>query len=113
MKDAMWALDSSGAFSFSDATDPGQHVLFNQPDLISLEKNILNSFRGRDNIVCREIRLRIEDKTAFLAKHMREVLKTLESRGVIVVGNLKEDGMKRRRGSFPDDTLISFGKIQS
>ncbi len=33
MKDAMWKVDQTGAYSFSDATDPDQVTLFsNEPD---------------------------------------------------------------------------------
>jgi len=39
---------------------------------------------------------------------MKEVLKQLENQRLIDVENLKADGEKRRRGTFPSDAIVSF-----
>lgn len=49
MKEAMWKVDESGAFQFSDATDPNQSVLFEAgPDTADLRRRLLEAFRGRE-----------------------------------------------------------------
>lgn len=48
MKDAMWNIDQSGGFTFSDATDPGQETLFsNEPDWDALVKELSSRFKGQ------------------------------------------------------------------
>ena len=45
MKEAMWKVDPSGRFRFSDATDPDQLALFgNDPDLPALERLLVDQF---------------------------------------------------------------------
>lgn len=47
MKEAMWKVDPLGDFSFSDATDPNQPMLFNlDPSMAPLAADLANRFRG-------------------------------------------------------------------
>lgn len=47
MKDAMWTVDKGGGISFSDATDPNQHVLFSaDPDWELLIDILVDKFGG-------------------------------------------------------------------
>ena len=47
MKHAMWAVDQSGAYSFSDATDPGQEMLFTtEPNWDQLFDLLAAKFKG-------------------------------------------------------------------
>ncbi len=47
MKDAMWKVDQSGSYSFSDATDPGQVTLFSEkPDWDQLFDLLAEQFGG-------------------------------------------------------------------
>jgi three-Cys-motif partner protein len=49
MKEAMWKVDETGTFQFSDATDPDQTVLFQRgPDIPDLRRRLLDAFRGQD-----------------------------------------------------------------
>jgi hypothetical protein len=49
MKEAMWRIDESGEFTFSDATDANQLVLFDkQPRYDLLAKHLQDHFRGRE-----------------------------------------------------------------
>ena len=41
---------------------------------------------------------------------MRQALHIMETDGKIQVDELKLDGTKRRRGSFPDDAQVTFSK---
>jgi len=108
MKEAMWRVDSSGIFCFSDATDPKQHVIFNEPDLGSLRDDIRRHFGNQKGVDCREICLFTEDDTAFIRTHMNAVLAGMESDKTLLVNPLKADGSKRRKGSFPDGVLVDF-----
>ena len=48
MKEAMWRVDESGEFSFSDNTDPDQLILFaKEPQYDMLRRQVLNQFRGQ------------------------------------------------------------------
>lgn len=112
MKEAMWAVDPDGDFNFSDATNLDQRVLFGE-DQTSLLWPILHKAFSRRKVVTNEIREFVEDKTAFLDKHMKAVLKEHEDSALpdserIVVNDLKADGKKRRKGTFPDGVYVTF-----
>jgi hypothetical protein len=100
MKEAMWKVDKSGEFSFSDATDPDQAVLFgDQPRYELLRKQIVDQFKGQE-----PTRGDIEDfvlaKTAFRDTHYKQhVLKLLELEDppqIQIIGAPPN----RRRGTF-------------
>ena len=46
--------------------------------------------------------------TAYLGKHMRAALQQLETERRLQVAELKSDGKKRRTGTFPKATLVTF-----
>jgi hypothetical protein len=48
------------------------------------------------------------DDTAFLPKHMREVLPLLEAEGSARIGALKSGGSTRRKNTYPNDAYITF-----
>lgn len=78
MKEAMWRIDESGEFSFSDATDPSQLVLFEKtPNFSSLRLHILEKFSGSEATV-QEIEDFVIAGTAFHKAHYKRVLKSLE-----------------------------------
>ena len=79
MKEAMWRVDESGEFSFSDATDPNQTVLFaKEPQFAILRKQILDHFSGRQANVG-EIEEFVLANTAFRQTHYkRQVLRPME-----------------------------------
>ena len=41
MKEAMWKVDPLGEFSFSDATDPNQRILFPNQSMVDLDHSFL------------------------------------------------------------------------
>ncbi len=112
MKEAMWKTDESGQFTFSDATDPGQIVLFESNPIPILAEKLLSNFQNKPNISGLQIRKFIENKTAFLKKHMTVLLKEMEAADKIIVSGNKSDGKKRRKGSYPDEAIISFKGIK-
>ncbi len=112
MKEAMWAVDPEGDFRFSDATNPGQSVLFGADQTELLWPILKMTFVGRE-MATERIRAFVEDKTAFLGTHMKAALKEHEGQDVpaqerIHVRNVKADGKNRRKGTFPDGVYVTF-----
>ena len=98
MKEAMWKIDSSGEFSFSDATDPNQMVLFGKPALDILQKQIVERFRAQDTTVS-EVEEFVLADTAFRETHYKKILRALElaeSPGIEVLEPLAG----RRQGTY-------------
>ena len=79
MKEAMWKVDESGEFTFSDATDPNQMVLFSKsPRFDDLERRIMTQFAGQEASVG-EIEEFVLSETAYRETHYkRQVLKEME-----------------------------------
>ncbi len=108
MKEAMWRVDDSGEYRFSDAVDPSQMVLFRDNHDAMLAKNIESEFRQQEHVDCRTIRLYVEDETAFLKKHMDRAVRLLEKQGRIGADTLCADGSQRKGGTFKDEVVIRF-----
>src|SRR5207247_3345136 len=74
MKEAMWKVDPHGEFRFSDATNPGQLVLFeNDPTWLLLEQ-VRKEFASKGVVTVGQIRKFVENKTAYLKTHMTAAL---------------------------------------
>jgi three-Cys-motif partner protein len=108
MKDAMWKVSSEGDFSFSDSTDPDQIILFTKDDFGNEVFNLLKEKFNSRKVDVKEIKQYVEDYTPFLDKHSTQALRFAEQNNLIEVDELKKDGSKRRKGSFPEGTLITF-----
>lgn len=108
MKEAMWRADPEGKFSFSDATNFAQGTLFPSGTHPKAYRPILDRFRGERDVIVERIKTFVEEETVFLEKHMKAALKQLEAEGEITVSGTKKTGEKRRKGSFPDDVVLSF-----
>lgn len=108
MKEAMWSVDPSGEFRFSDATNPDQLILLEVDPLPKLVDEVQKKFKGVREIACRQIRDYVEDQTLYLKKHLTEALRILEEEGQIKVDEIKMDGKKRRSRTFPDNARIKF-----
>lgn len=109
MKEAMWKVDEAGQFTFSDATDHSQLVMFNAPQFDILRKQILAEFSGRKTTV-EDIGEFVVAHTAFRETHFKvQVLKPLEALnppGLTVTGAK----LGRKRGTFPAGTTIQFAR---
>lgn len=108
MKEAMWKVDPDGEFRFSDATNPGQLVLFEADPTDNLTAELRGHFRGKGSVIAKEVRTFVEDRTAYLKKHMTVALKREEDGGHLVVADLKADGKKRRANTFPDESRLTW-----
>jgi hypothetical protein len=108
MKEAMWRVDPLGDFRFSDATNPNQQILFSSPSLAPLVDDLQARFRKLARMRTGQVLSYVQDRTPYIKKDMDEALLELESTGRLVVAGLKTDGTKRRKNSYPDDSLLTF-----
>lgn len=108
IKEAMWSVSKEGDFSFSDSTNPDQIVLFTKEDFGEDIFNVLKEKFNNKTVDVMELKNYVEDETAFLDKHLNQALRFAESSNFIAVNELKKDGQKRRKGSFPKGTIINF-----
>ena len=101
MKAAMWKIDSSGEFRFSDATDPRQHVFFiDQPQFENLRDRIIERFQGKEATI-REIEEFVVAETAFRETHYKKILGTIENTqpaGFVLIS----PPPNRRKRKYPD-----------
>jgi len=108
MKEAMWKIDKSGLFQFSDATyNPNQPVLFElEPNFNLLKKILLKEFKGK-SISVRELENFILTQTPFRETHYKkQILIPMEKSrppGVKV-----KCGKKRRKYTYPPQCIIKF-----
>ena len=105
MKEAMWTVDKLGEFTFSDATDPNQLILFaKEPRFEELKSQFLNQFRGREATVG-EVEEFVLTETAFRETHYKtKVLRPLELAdppGLKVI----DPPRGRRRGTYRDASM--------
>lgn len=108
MKEAMWKVDPDGDFRFSDATNPGQLVLFEADPTSVLAAQVRDEFREKGTVTGFQVRTFVEDRTAYLKKHMTSALKQEEESGHLKVDELKTDKKRRRANTFPDEARLTW-----
>ncbi len=107
MKEAMWRVDESGRFEFSDATDPNQVVLFQPgPDFADLRQRLRAGLTGKTKSV-EEVERFVLVETPYRETHYKRVLREMEaiSPPELVVREAKEG---RKWGQVPQGTVIEF-----
>jgi hypothetical protein len=107
IKDAMWRIDESGTYTFSDATDPNQSVLFSaEPDRELLRRLIVDKFAGFETTPSEIERFVVHDMP-FRETYYKKVLQLLEGAERIVPIN---PPATRRRGTYADMNIkLRFG----
>jgi three-Cys-motif partner protein len=108
MKEAMWRVDPEGQFTFSDGTDPSQMRLFKTDPIPDLIEELEYRFSGRGPVACEGIWGYVVKETPYVKKHMRAALEQLEDLQKIRVEPIKADGTRRRKGTYPNGTEITF-----
>jgi len=108
MKEAMWRVSKEGDFNFSDSTDPSQIVLFTMEDFGEEVFGLIKNKFVSSKVDVEKIKKYVEDETAFLDKHFTQALKFGEQKKLIEVDEIKKDGSKRRRGTFPEGTIVKI-----
>jgi three-Cys-motif partner protein len=109
MKEAMWRVDKSGSFQFSDAThNPNQPVLFEiEPNYNQLKKILLKEFKNKSASIT-EIENFILTQTPFRETHYkRQILAPMERMQPPEI-RVKCQGIKRKRGTFPVSCVVEF-----
>ena len=96
MKRAMWRVDRTGGFRFSDKNDPSQLSLFENYTDNMLIEDLLTSLRGREMIVAHVKEFVLTETPAYLYKN---ALNILEKQNKVRVPNPPAG---RRKGTFPD-----------
>jgi three-Cys-motif partner protein len=104
MKEAMWKVAPGGEFTFRDATDPNQMVMFGEPQFDILRAQIVHRFAGQETTVG-EVEEFVLAETAFRETHYKQqVLAELEKAeppGLEVL-NPKPG---RRRGTYGEPAM--------
>ncbi len=107
MKEAMWRVDPTGTFQFSDATaNPNQPTLFSlEPDFAGLGQSLMDVFLNQGEVDIKDIEGFVIEETPFLTSHIRRrVLKPFEQEGRIEVVS----SPRRKPLSYPPGTVIRF-----
>lgn len=107
MKEAMWKVDESGAFQFSDATyNPTQPMLFQiEPNYDQLKQIILKNFKMK-SVSIKELENFVITQTPFRETHYkRQILRPMEEAERIKIRCPKR---KRRKMTYPHDCIIEF-----
>lgn len=105
MKAAMWAVDPSGAYDFSDYTNPDQMVLFSpEPDYSLLKRMLQARFRGK-TVSLKEVENYIVGETPYRATgYKTAVLKPMEYTQPAEI-KIVAASAKRKRGTFGEETM--------
>ncbi len=109
MKRAMWKVDPTGTFQFSDYSNPYQPLLLlDKPNYEDLQRLLRNQFQGQD-VSIDEIEEYVLAETPYIT-FKREGLAPLESAAPPkILVRCSDPTYKRRKGSFDKDKVrISF-----
>ena len=105
MKQAMWAVDSTGNSRYAYAANPNQMKLFDaKPDFLALRSDLAQAFAG-ETVGVEEIREYVLTQTQFLDTHYKkQVLAPMEKDGAILVPT----SPRKQRFAYPDGTRVKF-----
>lgn len=109
MKVAMWKVDESGLFQFSDATyDPAQPMLFEiEPNYELLKRIIVENFRGKP-VSIKDLECFVLTQTPFRETHYKkQILAPMEAKKPPEI-KVKCPAPKRRAGTFPSRCIVKF-----
>lgn len=108
MKEAMWKVDDSGGFQFSDATAGASQLALSfttEPDYSALKRRIVARFRGHTTTVAAIEEFVLAD-TPFRETHYKKRLAELEREGIVAPVDAKPG---RRAGTYGDpDMQVRF-----
>jgi three-Cys-motif partner protein len=108
MKEAMWKVDKTGEFQFSDLTDASHQLLLSfasSPNLEPLREMIVAAFGGIE-IEISALEDWVVTDTPYLPTHLRKpILDPMEDDGSLTVVAAKPN---RRRHTYPAGTVLKF-----
>ena len=99
MKKAMWRVDSTGGFRFSDKNNPAQLCFFKDYDDEELAEEIVSNLQKTTPTIFQIKEFVLTETPAYKYKG---ALKLLEKRGLLKIIKAPD---KRRAGTFPDQHL--------
>jgi len=106
MKKAMWNVDRTGEYKFSDRDDPGQTYIFDYQDedhwIPAVADKIYDKFKGL-TVNVKDVEEYVIAETAYIFK--KGILRYIEKnkpRYILRVNN------RNRKGTFPDRCSITF-----
>ena len=106
MKRAMWKMDATGGYDFSDFTNPYQPLLLTEINYADLRRMLVNKFRGK-TVSIEEIEEYVIAETPYVS-YKKEALVPLESASSPQIRVISTDP-KRRRGNFVEGkTAVQF-----
>jgi three-Cys-motif partner protein len=107
MKEAMWKIDKSGAFKFSDATyNPAQPMLFQiEPDYGQLKKIFLDNFKNK-SVSVQEIENFVLTQTPFRETHYKKQILLPMEKAKEIKASCPD--RQRKKGTFPPKCMIEF-----
>lgn len=108
MKEAMWRVDETGSFQFSDATyNPDQAFLFGmEPNYVELKNLIIKKFKGKP-VSVKVLENFIVTETSFTQNHYkRKILGEMERAIPLEIRVQRKHGA--RRGTFLPETIVEF-----
>lgn len=108
MKEAMWKVDETGAFHFSDATDPNQSVLFEAGiDAADLRRRVLDAFRGKV-VSIGQLEEFVVAQTPYRETHIRKYMLVPMEKATQPELAIESAPIGRKRNQYPPGTYIRF-----
>lgn len=86
----------------------GAGLLFEADNTPTLVDELRKEFCGKGQVTAHTVRTFVENKTAYLKKHMTAALKQEEDASKVRVEPLKMDGKKRRANTYPDAAKLAW-----
>jgi three-Cys-motif partner protein len=102
MKRAMWKVDESGTFEFSDFSNPYQPLLFKEPNYADLQRQIIQRFKG-NTVSIADIEEYVLAETSYI-NFKKEALKPLEQASPPKI-YIVDSPPKRKKGTYSDSTM--------
>lgn len=111
MKDAMWKVDPTGSYRFTDKTNPNQSVMLVEESVnATLSELLQNHFSDRETVLGEEVEEYVIQHTIFRKKHKTQVLNYMEfEEKNLIVDKKKKDGSIRKTG-YPPLSILRFVK---
>jgi three-Cys-motif partner protein len=108
MKRAMWKVDLTGSFEFSDFSNPHQPLLLAEPNYTDLQKRLSKAFQGK-TVPIEVIEEYVLAETPYLTCKKAALLPMETASPPQIRVKLTDPAYKRKRGDYPEGkTLIEF-----
>ncbi|MBE3560335.1 MAG: three-Cys-motif partner protein TcmP [Ktedonobacteraceae bacterium] len=103
MKQAMWRVDPTGSFTFSDASNPFQPLLLTEPNYADAQRLLTTQLKGKTMRLA-DVKEYVLAETPYLFMK-KEVLRPMEVTSPPKIRVISADP-RRRKGTFPDENML-------